>query len=417
MPPRSNQDRLSGLWRVLGGLGDLHSFLGQVVAAARDLTGSEAAFAFELDDELHALSLLTASAGIEPSNSVTHIGLDRSTAGRAVVEQRSIAASSTGAHPGNLGPDDLALIPSTRTVLAAPLMVRGKALGALLAVNKDGADYTGEDSAILESLALPAALAIENAALSERMDVNGQAFSDLDRLKTDFIAITSHELRTPLGVILGHATFLRELAGSQYQEQLDVIIRNAARLKDIVESLSSMDTFNTGGSRLRLQTFALQDLIDDVLDSYAETAAQRKVELTAEPGAPDLMVQADRTKLSIALSNLIRNALTFTDEGGHVRVKCEITEGFAKVSVRDDGVGIPAKDLPRVFDRFFQVEAHLTRRHTGMGLGLSVAKAMIEMHGGRIWVESTEGKGSEFSFLLPSKALGTPASQEAPRPG
>jgi signal transduction histidine kinase len=125
--------------------------------------------------------------------------------------------------------------------------------------------------------------------------------------------------------------------------------------------------------------------------------------LTAETSSKDLFVEADSTKISIALNNLIKNAITFTDAGGHVRVISESLPGYVKVSVIDDGIGIPMKDLPRIFERFFQVESHLTRRHNGMGLGLAVAKVMIEMHGGRIWAESMEGRGSNFSFLLPLK--------------
>jgi two-component system sensor histidine kinase VicK len=112
-------------------------------------------------------------------------------------------------------------------------------------------------------------------------------------------------------------------------------------------------------------------------------------------------VSADEAKLSIALSNLVKNSLQFTEVGGIVVVKIEEDSGHFKVSVTDNGIGIPAADLPRVFERFFQVETHLTRQYGGMGLGLSVAKAMIELHGGRIWVESEQGKGSTFTFLLP----------------
>jgi two-component system sensor histidine kinase VicK len=114
-------------------------------------------------------------------------------------------------------------------------------------------------------------------------------------------------------------------------------------------------------------------------------------------------LHADETKLSIALSNLIKNALQFTEAGGHVTVSVQEDSGYFKVSVIDDGIGIPARDLPRVFERFFQVETHLTRHYGGMGLGLSVAKAMVELHGGRIWAESEEGKGSVFTFLLPTE--------------
>ncbi len=102
----------------------------------------------------------------------------------------------------------------------------------------------------------------------------------------------------------------------------------------------------------------------------------------------------------------MKNALQFTDPGGVVSVKAGEESGYLKVSVTDSGIGIPARDLPRVFERFFQVETHLTRRHTGMGLGLAVAKAMVELHGGRIWVESEVGKGSTFTFLLPIQLSG-----------
>jgi two-component system sensor histidine kinase VicK len=102
------------------------------------------------------------------------------------------------------------------------------------------------------------------------------------------------------------------------------------------------------------------------------------------------------------LSNLVKNALQFTEAGGHVTVEVQEDAGHFEVSVVDDGIGIPVKDLPRVFERFFQVETHLTRHYGGMGLGLAVARAMIELHNGRIWVESVEGKGSTFTFLIPA---------------
>jgi two-component system sensor histidine kinase VicK len=145
-------------------------------------------------------------------------------------------------------------------------------------------------------------------------------------------------------------------------------------------------------------------IIEDVVASFSDMASKRNITLKAEPGQEDLFVEADGSKITIALSNLVKNALTFTDENGHILVRGEPIPGHVKVTVMDDGIGIPSDDLPRIFERFFQVESHLTRKHGGMGLGLSVAKVMIEMHGGRIWAESEEGKGSTFSFILPVNA-------------
>jgi len=238
--------------------------------------------------------------------------------------------------------------------------------------------------------------------------------AELERLKTDFIAITSHELRTPLGLILGHATFLRELAGEQYGEQLDTIIRNATKLKEIVENLADVDNYQKGSARVRSNQVSLARIVDDVALTFQDEAKTQSVTLSVEKNESPLYMDADGVKINIALSNLVKNALQFTDSGGRVTIRAGEESGYLKVSVEDTGIGIPPRDLPRVFERFFQVESHLTRRYTGMGLGLAVAKGMIELHGGRIWVESEVGKGSAFTFLLPSHQ--PPPSESKPRP-
>jgi signal transduction histidine kinase len=221
-------------------------------------------------------------------------------------------------------------------------------------------------------------------------------------MKTEFVAIASHELRTPLGLILGHASVLQESAQDQQQlRQLDIIIRSAARLKKIVEDLSNVSAYQTSSPHLAQKTFDLDKLLKDVTASFQETARGKKISLATRIPPKGLLVDGDQEKLSLAIGNLIENALIFTNKNGHVFITVEKLPGYAKVSVIDDGIGIPAKDLPHVFDKFYQVESHLTRRHGGMGLGLSVAKAMVELHNGQIWVESVEKKGSKFSLLLP----------------
>ena len=229
----------------------------------------------------------------------------------------------------------------------------------------------------------------------------GDEIVELDRLKTDFIAITSHELRTPLGLILGHATFLKEIIPEEHREPMEIIIRNATRLKEIIENLTEVDNYDAGAARIRQQSISVSRIVEDVISSFQDMSAVKNITLQADVCEDDLPVEADVNKITVAISNLVRNAITFTNEGGQVLVKVEPVPGHAQVSVTDNGIGIPAKDLSKVFERFFQVESHLTRRITGMGLGLSVAKTMIELHGGRIWVESVEGEGSTFTFLLP----------------
>ena len=187
---------------------------------------------------------------------------------------------------------------------------------------------------------------------------------------------------------------------------MDVIIKNASRLKEIVESLASMDNYKTGRARMRPAGCIHRTYRRRSRRLFRRHGRRTKYHVAGATGhQKTLLVEADHTKISIALGNLVKNAITFTNDGGHILMETDAMPGYVKVSVIDDGIGIPRKDLPRIFDRFFQVESHLTRRHNGMGLGLSVAKVMIEMHGGRIWVESMEGKGSNFSFLLPMQVV------------
>src|SRR3989337_260749 len=291
----------------------------------------------------------------------------------------------------------------TRSLLGVPLMVKQEAIGVIEAVNKQpGTHYTEDDLAILESLAAQASIAIENARLLARLQEANAELMRLDRMKSDFIAIASHELRTPLGLILGHATFLKELIPKQFDEQMEVIVRSAMRLKTIIEDMSTISHKDEGQSRVRRAPFSMSKLVEDAVSRFREAAAEKQIELGHDlPADNALIVHGDRDKIDVALTNLVRNAVAFTDRGGQVGVKAEAEGCFVRVYVVDTGIGIPNGEVERVFERFYQVESHLTRTHGGMGLGLSIARAMVEMHGGQIWCESKEGMGSLFCFMVP----------------
>ncbi len=222
-------------------------------------------------------------------------------------------------------------------------------------------------SAVLETLAAQAAIAIENARLMAKLQDANAELMRLDRMKSDFIAIASHELRTPLGLILGHATFLKEVVPQAHQEQMEVIIRSSMRLKSIIEDLSTIAHKDEGQSRIRREPFSIVKLIIDLASRFQEAAKEKNIELGYDvPESDPLIVEADRDKIDVALGNLIRNALTFTDAGGQVGIKAEGEGGYVKVFVVDTGIGIPAGEIERIFDRFYQVESHLdpaTWRH------------------------------------------------------
>ena len=398
-------DHLERLLEVVRGLTtapDLESFLQTVINEATELTDSELSSILEYDESAEELRFLAMHWFQRDLLRPVGVPLDGSAAGWVFRRGQPLIIQDARVDQRHFKVVDRVTKHVTHSLVAVPLLVRGQVVGVLEALNKkDNAHYTEEDLTILETLAALAAQAIQNVSLQRKVRATATELAELERLKTDFIAIASHELRTPLGLILGHATFLREMTGDQYGEQLDMIIRNATKLKTIVENLSDVDNFQSGAARVRNQSVSLSKIIEDVIATFQDEAKSKNISLQSQGGASPLKLDGDGVKLNIALSNLVKNALQFTESGGHVTVDVQEDVGYYKVTVRDDGIGIPARDLPRVFERFFQVETHLTRRYGGMGLGLAVAKAMIELHGGRIWAESEEGKGSTFTFLLP----------------
>ena len=410
-------DHLERLLEVVRGLTtapDLESFLQTVINESTEMTNSELSSILEYDETTQELRFLAMHWFQRDVLRPVGVPLEGSAAGWVFRRGQPLIIQDVKVDQRHFKVVDRVTKHETHSLVAVPLIVRGEVVGVLEALNKkDHAHYTEEDLTILETLAALAAQAIQNVNLQRKVRATSIELAELERLKTDFIAIASHELRTPLGLILGHATFLRELAGEQYAEQLDMIIRNATKLKTIVESLSDVDNIQTGAARVRSQSVSLTKIIEDVIATFQNEANSRNISLQFDGVSSPFYVKADGIKLSIALSNLVKNALQFTESGGHVTINVEEESGYYKVTVADDGIGIPARDLPRVFERFFQVETHLTRRYGGMGLGLAVAKAMIELHGGRIWGESEEGKGTKFTFLVPT----SPAQHAPPASG
>ena len=411
-------DHLERLLEVVRGLTtapDLEAFLQSIISEATELTNSELASILEYDETAEELRFLAVQWFQRDMLRPLGVPLEDSAAGWVYRKGQPLIIQDVKVDKRHFKVIDRITKHVTHSLAAVPLMVRGEVVGVLEALNKkDDAHYTEEDLTILATLAALAAQAIKNATLQRKVKAASIELAELERLKADFIAITSHELRTPLGLILGHATFLRELTGADYSEQFDTIIRNATKLKDIVENLSDVDNIQNGAARVRSQKASLAKIAEDVFSSFQDEANSRNIILKLERGDSPYQIDADGVKLSIALSNLVKNAIQYTDSGGRVMVKLEEDSGYFKVTVKDEGIGIPARDLPRVFERFFQVETHLTRRYGGMGLGLAVAKAMIELHGGRIWAESEVGKGSTFTFLLPANQVQEQSSSTNP---
>ena len=396
-------ERIVEISRQLSATHDLATLLQASVDIASELTESAGASILLYDHASGELRFEAMPGFQDQDMKGMSVPLDSSIAGWIFTHTRPMVLQDATKDPRIYREIDKSTEFQTTSLLGVPLMVNQQPIGVIEAVNKrDMGHYTEDDLAVLETLAGQAAVAIENVRLLKKLQDANAELLRLDRMKSDFIAIASHELRTPLGLILGHSTFLKETSGAEQQEQLDVIIRSAMRLKEIIEDMAIIAHNDEGKSRVRREKFSINELIIEIAKKYDKTAEKQGITFEYDfPKERAIEIVGDREKISLALVNLVENALTFTDTGGQVGVRAELDEGYVKVLVVDTGIGIPTEEQERIFDRFYQIESHLTRKHGGMGLGLSIAKAMVEMHNGQIWCESNEGMGSLFCFMLP----------------
>src|SRR5215216_2045121 len=334
IPPMATNERIDHLERLLEvvrGLTtapDLESFLQTIINEATEMTNSELASILEFDETTSELRFLAMHWFERDLLRPVGVPVEGSAAGWVYRKGQPLIIQNVKVDRRHFKVVDHMTNHDTRSLVAVPLMVRGEAVGVLEALNKkDDANYTEEDLTILETLGALAAQAMQNVDLMRKVRASKVELAELERLKSDFIAITSHELRTPLGLILGHATFLREQAGEQFGEQLDTIVRNATRLKEIVENLSEVDNYQNGSARIRGDQVSMAKIAEEVILSFHQEAEQRNISLKTEIGNLPYDIHADQSKIAIALSNLVKNAIQYTEVGGHVTVKVEEDTG------------------------------------------------------------------------------------------
>ena len=235
-----------------------------------------------------------------------------------------------------------------------------------------------------------------------------QRLKELDKMKSAFVSNVSHELRTPLTAIKASAdNMLDRLIGDLNGKQVGYLTRiksNSDRLARLINDLLDLSTIEAGKIDLRPTKLPLVTLVKEAAESLRPVAAEKLINLTVMSADPGVIAWADRDKVIQVLMNLIGNALKFTPAGGKVAITvAKNSAAWMQISVIDTGPGIPAEEVNKVFGRFYQIGQASTQKTQGTGLGLAISKALVEMHGGKIWVESEAGKGSTFSFTLPAE--------------
>jgi signal transduction histidine kinase/PAS domain-containing protein len=307
--------------------------------------------------------------------------------------------------------EQLALMRSLgpHSVMLVPLSAGGTVFGVMtFALGPGSRVYDRDDLAFAEDLARRAALGIENARLYRQAQ-------ESNRSKDDFLAALSHELRTPLNAIIGWASILRE-APEQFQRGLDVIHRNARVQAGLVDDLLDASRIASGKMPLDQSNTPLVPIIQAAIETVGPSASDAGVVIEFAHQGVMPHVWGDSARLQQVFWNILSNAVKFTDRGGHVRVSLESAGEQVVVTVADTGIGIRPDALPSIFDRFKQADASTTRRYQGLGLGLTLARQLTEMHGGRITAASAgEGAGATFVVTLPQIPAIARPPERAPR--
>ena len=227
----------------------------------------------------------------------------------------------------------------------------------------------------------------------------------LERIRSDFVANASHELKTPLTSIKGFVETLLEGALDNKEESrnfLNIIQDHTERLNNLINDLLELSHIESGELELKPKMAGIKGIFDEVILGFRSQIRKKKIEIDNQL-AEDLKVPADRPKLEQVIINLIDNAIKFNKDSGRIRISSQDLGRKIKIIIEDSGQGVPEKDLPRIFERFYRVDKARSRNLGGTGLGLSIVKHIIELHKGSVGVESTEGLGSKFFFLLPKE--------------
>ncbi len=292
-----------------------------------------------------------------------------------------------------------------QTALVAPINLRGEVIGALgLHDTETKRQWTDQEIALVEAVADQMALAIENARAYAELQRTAEQLKEMDRIKTQFLANMSHELRTPLNSIIGFSrVILKGIDGPLTEKQktdLTSIHNNGQHLLGLINDVLDISRIEAGKMELIFEPVDLRHIIRGVMSTAIALVKDKPIELKEEMD-PDLpTIRGDGTRVRQVVLNLLANAAKFTEEG-QITLRAHADEEYVTISVSDTGMGISAEDQATLFEEFRQVDASPTRRAGGAGLGLSISRHLVEMHGGRIWVESEPGVGSTFSFTLP----------------
>jgi signal transduction histidine kinase len=385
---------------------DLETVLTTIVAKAVQLSATDAGAIYTFDRSRQEFRLRATHGMEEPVIAAIRdrrIGAGETAIGRAAALRAPVQISDVLKETAPLVLD-VVVQAGYRALLFVPLLRPGEIIGALVVRRKQPGEFPQSTVDLLETFAAQSVLAIQNARLFREIEEKGRELEVASKHKSQFLANMSHELRTPLNAILGYTELILDSIYGEVPEKARAVMervqRNGRHLLGLINDVLDLSKIEAGQLTLALGDYALGDVVNGVVAAVEPLASEKHLEFTAEvpPNLPS--ARGDERRLSQVLLNLVGNAIKFTDKG-RVRIHAGLADGSFTVAVSDTGPGIAASDQARIFEEFQQADTSSTKHKGGTGLGLAIAKRIIEMHGGKLWVESTLGTGSTFFFRLP----------------
>ncbi len=396
---------------------DLEELLQFIIHSATDILDCESVSILLYDEKTARLNFVAASNTDTKKLAETPVPLEKSLAGTIFRENKVISMSDVHKDARQYLLVSKLVNIEVKNLLGVPMRIKDKPTGVLEALNKRNGAFDESDADILAVIASQAAVALHNARLVEELQEAYNNLRDADQLKTNFLALASHELRTPLGVIIGYATFLQQESPGELSEHAKQVLNAAMQMRALVDAMTNMDMLRSSEMIMHRLVVPIQQILLGAFNGVKNLAEAKSQLVTLKLPETPLPVKCDPEKLKSAFANLLDNAVRFTPEHGKIVVGATSRPGGDVLCwVQDDGIGIPQPELKKIFNEFYQIEPHTTRTHGGMGIGLCIAKGLIEAHAGKIWAESPGlGNGSTFKVLLPF--IGTSSLQSMVRKG
>jgi signal transduction histidine kinase len=398
---------LGEVGRAVGSTLDLATVLTTIVSRAVELSGLDGGVVFEYDETaeefVHRAATETGGA-LAQARRATRARKGEGVIGRTAITREPVQVPDItvpGVYEGRLRENLIAS--GIRAILAMPMAHHDRLVGCIAVTRNRPGEFPAETIDLLRAFATQSALAIQNARLFSEIEGQSRQLEAASRHKSEFLANMSHELRTPLNAIIGFSEVLIQRMFGPVNDKQDEYLRDihvsGQHLLSLINDILDLAKIEAGRMELAGADFDLPAAIENALTLVRERASRRGIALERVVDPALGMIHADERKVKQVLLNLLSNALKFTPEGGRVDVEAGRAGGAALISVRDTGVGIAPEDHAAVFEEFRQVGK--SRGVEGTGLGLALSRKFIELHGGRIWVESELGRGATFRFTLP----------------